>query len=135
MRIALQTCHQLMYVMMERSNFFWICNLIKHLDQIRLLKEIAFSIAPVLTLLFQASFDQPCLFTRWLEKQLNNVCPIFKKNDRSNPSNYWPVSLTCVCCKLPEHIIYSNIINHLYPTTFRYMNNMVSTVEGPVKLN
>ena len=28
-------------------------------------------------------------------------------------SNYRPVSLTCICCKLLEHIVVSNILNHL----------------------
>ena len=58
-----------------------------------LLKEIAFAITPVLTLLFQASLDQACSLDDW---KTANVCPIFKKNDCSNPSNYLPVSLTCV---------------------------------------
>ena len=38
---------------------------------------------------------------------------IFKKGNRSDPSNYRPISLTSVCCKVLEHIIYSNIISHL----------------------
>ena len=42
-----------------------------------------------------------------------NVVPIFKKNDRSCPLNYRPVSLTSICCKLLEHIIYSNIFEQL----------------------
>ena len=38
---------------------------------------------------------------------------IFKKGDRHTASNYRPVSLTCVCCKLIEHIVYCQILNHL----------------------
>ena len=37
-----------------------------------------------------------------------------EKRDRSLACNYRPVSLTCVPCKLPEHIVCSNIIAHLY---------------------
>ena len=43
--------------------------------------------------------EQSCLPTEW-------------KNDRSCPLNYRPVSLTSICCKLLEHIIYS-IFEHL----------------------
>ena len=38
---------------------------------------------------------------------------IFKKSDRSLVCNYCPVSLTCVPCKLLEHIVCSNIMAHL----------------------
>ena len=47
------------------------------------------------------------------EWSLANICPIFKKSDRSLACNYRPVSLTCVPCKLLEHIVCSNIIAHL----------------------
>ena len=38
---------------------------------------------------------------------------LFKKGDRALASNYRPVSLTCILCKLLEHIVYSNIMDHL----------------------
>ena len=38
---------------------------------------------------------------------------IFKKGDRFKASNYRPVSLTSLCCKLQEHIIVSNTMKHL----------------------
>ena len=41
------------------------------------------------------------------------VEPLFKKGDRSLACNYRPVSLTCVLCKLLEHIVCSNIMAHL----------------------
>ena len=42
-----------------------------------------------------------------------NVVPLFKKGDRAAPSNYRPVSLTCICSKILEHVIYSHIFTHL----------------------
>ena len=42
-----------------------------------------------------------------------NVIPIFQKGEKYLASNYRPVSLTCICCKLLEHIIVSNILKHL----------------------
>ena len=42
-----------------------------------------------------------------------NVVPIFKKGDRSRPTNYRPVSLTSVVSKMLEHIVVSYIMRHL----------------------
>ena len=43
------------------------------------------------------------------------VNPIYKadKKDRSNPENYRPISLTCITCKILEHIVHSNIMHRL----------------------
>ena len=35
---------------------------------------------------------------------------MYKKGDKSQPSNYRPISLTSVACKLLEHIIHSNLM-------------------------
>ena len=42
-----------------------------------------------------------------------NISPIFKKGATTDPANYRPVSLTCTCCKLLEHIIDSQLMRHL----------------------
>ena len=42
-----------------------------------------------------------------------NISPIFKKDDRNVASNYRPVSLTCVSCKILEHIIVKHMLDHL----------------------
>ena len=72
----------------------------------RLLKETSNSIAPVLTLIYKASLKQGKLPSDWKRAF---VVPIFKKASRTDPSNYQPISLTCICCKLLEHIISSAI--------------------------
>ena len=78
----------------------------------RFLKEFANEISPALTLLFNASLLQGIIPGEWKEASIN---PIYKsgKNDRGNPENYRPISLTAVTCNILEHIIHSNIINHL----------------------
>lgn len=76
----------------------------------RLLKLLADEVSPCLQLLFSASLHQGILPTDWKKA---TVCPIFKKGDRKNPANYRPVSLTSICSKVMEHVIYSNIMCHL----------------------
>ena len=73
----------------------------------RFLKEMAHPLSPALALIFQASLDQGRVPDEW---RTANVSPIFKKGDKSTPSNYRPVSLTSVTCKLLEHIIHSNLM-------------------------
>ena len=75
-----------------------------------LLKEIAFQIAPPLAVVFQASLNQCSLPADW---KIAHVVPVFKKGDKSSPNNYRPISLTCLCCKILEHIVNSNIFTHL----------------------
>ena len=41
------------------------------------------------------------------------VCPVYKKGLHSLPSNYRPISLTCISCKVMESIVSQSIISHL----------------------
>ena len=77
----------------------------------RVLKELATELGPVFAHLFQQSIDTGEIPKEW---SLANICPLFKKSDRSLACNYRPVSLTCVPCKLLEHIVCSNIRDHLH---------------------
>ena len=74
------------------------------------LKLCSTEIAPILTLIFQASIHQSRVPPDWKQA---NIVPVFKKGDRTLCSNYRPVSLTCICSKILEHIIYSHIFSHL----------------------
>ena len=49
-----------------------------------------------------------------------NIAPIYKKGERYKPSNYRPVALTSITCKIIEHIICSSIMNHLDSNNILY---------------
>ena len=66
-------------------------------------------LAPILQFIFQRSLDTGKLPDIWKEA---NVSPIFKKGGKSDPSNYRPISLTCVLCKVLEHIVASSVAKH-----------------------
>ena len=59
----------------------------------KFLVETTAELAPALTLLYQASFQQSKIPDDWRHAR---VAPIYKtgKNDRSKPVNYRPISLT-----------------------------------------
>jgi hypothetical protein len=76
----------------------------------RVLKEISDVIADPLAHLFNASMEQGKLPTQWKEA---HVSAIYKKGLKKDPSNYRPVSLTCVLCKIMEKIVRDSLVEHL----------------------
>ena len=77
---------------------------------IRILREAAHQIAPILQVIFTQSYNTGKLPTDWLSA---NIVAIFKKGNRSVPANYRPVLLTCVTTKIVEHIVFHSIMEHL----------------------
>ena len=75
-----------------------------------ILKHRSNEISPILQVIFMQSLDTGVLPSDWLKA---NVCPVFKKGNQTHASNYRPISLTSICCKTMEHIIYHSIIQHL----------------------
>ena len=75
----------------------------------RLLKDTADLMAPLLTLIFPASLNQGLVLDDWKKA---NVVPCHKKGPRNSPGNYHPISLTCICCKTLEHVIFSHLNRH-----------------------
>ena len=72
----------------------------------RVLKEVAQSVSNWLSFIF----DHNMVPSDW-SKAL--VTAIHKKGSKSDPANYRPVSLTCICSKIMEHIILSHMSKHL----------------------
>ena len=75
-----------------------------------LLRELREEIAPIFKVIYDRSLVTGKLPADWMKA---NVMPVFKKGDKSLASNYRPISLTCILCKVLEHIIASNIAKHL----------------------
>ncbi len=76
----------------------------------RVLKELAEELSPILAALFNQSLSTGELPSDWKQA---HVAPIFKKGNQHDPANYRPVSLTCVVCKMLEHVICKHVLNHL----------------------
>ena len=74
------------------------------------LKELRDSLAPILQVIFTKSLSSGKLPRDWKSA---NVVPIYKKGARHLAVNYRPVSLTCICSKIMEHILVSQISKHL----------------------
>ncbi|EDO31462.1 predicted protein, partial [Nematostella vectensis] len=60
--------------------------------------------------IFQQSYDKGTLPLDWSTAK---VVPVHKKDNRDNPGNYRPISLTCLSCKVMEHIVLSHLNKHL----------------------
>ena len=78
----------------------------------RVLKELATELGPIFAYLFQQSIDNGEIPKEW---SLANICPLFKKGNRSLACHYRAISLTCVPCELLENIVclHINIMAHL----------------------
>ena len=76
----------------------------------RLSKECAEDLAPILAIIFNKSLQTGTVPEDW---KTANDSAVFKKGQRYDLANYCPVSLTCLCCKMLEHIIVSNVMKHV----------------------
>ena len=74
-----------------------------------ILKQCASEIASILQILLQ-SLNTGILPEDWLTA---NITSIHKKGSRSIPSNYRPISLTSVCSKVMEHIVFLSVMQHV----------------------
>ena len=83
-------------------------------------KSLCDIVCKPLAIIFQTSLDKMSLPNIW---KTANVSSIFKKRDRSDPSNYHPISLTCVACKIMESIIKDVVMTYLLE------NNLLSNCQ------
>ena len=74
-----------------------------------LLKQLADELAHPLSMLFTLSHREGFLPKDWKNAV---VVPIFKKGSKNVASNYRPVSLTCILCKIMESFIREAVLDH-----------------------
>lgn len=73
------------------------------------LRRYAEPISEYLYLIFSKSLQDSCLPAEW---KVAKIVPIHKSGDVTSPSNYRPISLTCTCCKILEHILLKFLKEH-----------------------
>ena len=76
----------------------------------KMLKICPEKIAAPLQIIFNKSLLQCKYPTSW---KIAHAIAIFKKGDKSLPSNYRPISLICWVGKIMERVIYKYVFNHL----------------------
>ena len=74
------------------------------------LKEVATCITRPLQIIFETSFKENSLPEIW---KLGQISAIHKKGSKSLCSNYRPITLSCILCKIMESIIREKIIEHM----------------------
>ena len=75
-----------------------------------LLVNRATELAPVLLLIFSDSLSHGVIPKSW---ERAAIIPIYKSGDKTVPSNYRPISLTSVICKVLERIIRKQVFSFL----------------------
>jgi len=74
------------------------------------LKNLAPSISFPLMLIFDQSFQSGTIPDIW---KTATITPVFKKGCSCVVSNYRPISLTCICCKIMESIMKQKMLDYL----------------------
>ena len=84
------------------------CN-VKKVGKLVRFKQKGQKQASFLQLIYTKSLDTGEVPADW---RTANVSPVYKKGLKSAAEDYRPISLTSVCCKILEHIIARNIVQH-----------------------
>jgi hypothetical protein len=76
----------------------------------KFLKEVSKELSIPLTILFKTSLETMQVPRKWKDAR---ITAIFKKGDRKKATNYRPVSLTSIICKVLEQLIRDHIMKHM----------------------
>ena len=77
----------------------------------KILKLAGISIVPILTNIFNLSLSTGVVPHNWKQA---NVVPFFKHGDKSHITNYRPISLTSVPCKMLEGFVSKKLLDHSF---------------------
>ena len=80
------------------------------INKARLLKDAVDIITPSLTALFNLSFQTRTFPSIW---KTAKVIPLFKKGDKQNASNYWPISILLTVSKILEKAVHTQFYAYL----------------------
>jgi hypothetical protein len=103
-------------------------------DNIRpmVLKELASEISPIMSIIYNVSIK-----TGEIPDDCRSavITPAFKQGQKYVPANYRSISLTCICCRVIEHIVTSHIMGHAERNNIICPLNTASEASDPVKPN
>ena len=99
----------------------------------KLLKEVANEIAQPLAILYNNILKTGTVPKEW---KTGIITAIFKKGSKKDPSNYRPISLTCIICKLLESIVRDEIVEHFIKNIFfsKYQYGFISKRSATLQL-
>lgn len=81
----------------------------------KVLKACSCIVSKYLYIIFCKSLETGLLPKEWKK---THVVPVHKGGSKSTVDYYRPISLSCIGCKVMEHIMYSNIMKHLEDSLF-----------------
>ena len=81
----------------------------------RILYELRYELLSPLKIIFEASYKLGKVPDDW---KTANVVPVYKKGNKMEPSNYRPISLTSIICKIMESIIRDYIMDYFLDHRF-----------------
>ena len=79
----------------------------------KILKALAEPIAPVLSIIFKTSYETGCLPSKRKEA---NISAIYKKGEKHDLENYYPISLKSIICNIMELLIKETLLEFLKNT-------------------
>ena len=72
-------------------------------------KNCSITLCHPLSIIFKLIYNTGLIPTQW---KTANVVPVHKKDDVNSICNYRPISLTCICSKIMERVIYAELLKH-----------------------
>jgi len=92
----------------------------------KILRDLANELSTPIQIIFNKSLNSGVVPDMWKEAI---ITAIFKKGDKSSPSNYRPVSLTSILCKTIEKIVKNHIVAHMKLNNL-FSNRQFGFMEG-----